>query len=249
VRGPLTAAALDLPQKTAIIDGAALLRLLPECTPLPLAARSGIAFMPHVTSHAVGAWRRVCELAGIDFLDPHAPSEETVQKIRRSRLVLADAMHAAVVADALRVPWIPLSLSPQTNTFKWLDWTLSVGCAYEPQSLTSSTRLEAFRSRTLSLYGERHSVSSYRASDALEHFARTVRRKSSRYWPTLRNRTEQLTYRLPRKLLRVVPEGSARLLRAADQLRRIAMQGAYLSEERIFNSKLEQLAALVPSIR
>lgn len=36
-------------------------------------------------------------------------------------MVLADAMHAAIIADAMRVPWLPLITSPQINTFKWLD--------------------------------------------------------------------------------------------------------------------------------
>ena len=137
VRGPLTAAVLGLPPDKAIIDGAALLRLIPECEPLPESERAGIVFMPHFATLATGNWRRVCEMAGFEFLDPFVDSEATVQRIRKAKLVIADAMHAAIVADTLRVPWIPVSLSPQSNTFKWLDWTLSLGLPLQPHVAAS----------------------------------------------------------------------------------------------------------------
>jgi succinoglycan biosynthesis protein ExoV len=35
-------------------------------------------------------------------------------------------MHAAIIADAFRVPWIPLALSPDFSYFKWNDWAKSL---------------------------------------------------------------------------------------------------------------------------
>jgi succinoglycan biosynthesis protein ExoV len=255
VRGPLTAAALGLPSETAIIDGAALLRLLPECTPLPLTKRSGIAFMPHIGPLSVGNWKQACEMAGFDFLDPLANSEETIQRIRRARLVIADAMHAAIVADALRVPWIPVALSPQSNTFKWLDWTLSLGLPYDPALLGPSTLLEAVRCRSLRFCGEKHFLENRAPSNALEHYKRMIRLKSRKHWPLWKWRMEQLTYHLPKKIITSAPlsgfrsrQDESRTYRAAEELRRVAELPSYLSEERVFMAKLERLTGLLPNL-
>ena len=148
VRGPLTAQFLNLPPEKAIIDGAALVRLLPECEPLPESQRDGVAFMPHYESLPAGNWEQVCGMAGVEFHDPQLPSEITLQRIRKARLVVA-AMHAAIVADALRVPWIPVVLSPLSNSFKWLDWTMSLNLPYNPITLQASTLLESVRNFSL----------------------------------------------------------------------------------------------------
>lgn len=256
VRGPLTAAALGLPSQKAVIDGAALLRLLPECAPLPLSQRSGIAFMPHFASLSTGNWKAACEQAGFEFLDPFAASEETVQRIRRARIVIADAMHAAIVADALRVPWIPVVLSPQSNTFKWLDWTLSLGLPYNPTRLQASSLLESIRCGSFPFYGEKHFLENRMPAHALEHYKRTVRLKSLKRWSSIRWRMEQLTYELPKRIV-TSPALSAfrerqdlrRTECAAEELRQVAKSSLYLSEERLFMSKLDQLADMLPKLK
>jgi succinoglycan biosynthesis protein ExoV len=252
VRGPLTAAALSLPPEKAIIDGAALLHLLPECEPLPEAQRKGIAFMPHYDSLPGGNWRDVCEMAGVEFLDPLADSEQTVQRIRKARLVIADAMHAAIVADALRVPWIPVALSPQHNAFKWLDWTMSLNLPYEPATLPPSTLLEAVRHRSLCLIGPRSSFEDRNPSKAIEHYARFMRLRSWRYWPLWRRWGTRITYSIPKRIITAAAlsgfkkeQDKVRTLRAAEQLRRVAEMPSYLSDEFLLMSKVEQIAGLL----
>ena len=41
-----------------------------------------------------------------------------------------DAASGAVVADAFRVPWVPIRTSREVLEFKWEDWCSSVGLAY-----------------------------------------------------------------------------------------------------------------------
>jgi succinoglycan biosynthesis protein ExoV len=48
-------------------------------------------------------------------------------------------MHGAIVADSLRVPWIPLRPIAAEHRFKWLDWTRSVDVPYKPVALTPSS--------------------------------------------------------------------------------------------------------------
>ena len=148
VRGTLTARALNLPVNTAITDGAILLASLPEGRPASERERSGIVFMPHVGAATTrGSWARVCRDAGIEYLDPRANSRANLERIRTAKLVLADAMHAAIVADTLRVPWIPLATSDEINSFKWLDWTSSMGLPYQPIRLPSSNLAEYARNK------------------------------------------------------------------------------------------------------
>ena len=62
--------------------------------------------------------------------------EAVVQQIASSRLVIAEAMHAAIVADAFRVPWIPVTSVPETNPFKWQDWCESLDLRYKTHTIT-----------------------------------------------------------------------------------------------------------------
>ena len=45
-------------------------------------------------------------------------------------------MHGAIVADALRVPWIPVHTDTNILSFKWQDWCLSTGVEYVPNHLS-----------------------------------------------------------------------------------------------------------------
>jgi succinoglycan biosynthesis protein ExoV len=54
-----------------------------------------------------------------------------MRDICRSDRLITEAMHGAIVADALRVPWTAVSIGPCFNQEKWLDWGLSVGVTPE----------------------------------------------------------------------------------------------------------------------
>ena len=67
--------------------------------------------MPHIhnATAAAESWQRICQQANIRYIDPRWPIEEVLQAIGSSKLLLAEAMHGAITADALRIPWIPVS--------------------------------------------------------------------------------------------------------------------------------------------
>jgi succinoglycan biosynthesis protein ExoV len=134
VRGPLSAAALGLAPDRAVTDAAALLGLM--ALP-PVRKEYRIAYMSHHISAGFGAWRSVCEGLGIRYIEPYGDVQTIIDEIRRSEVVIAEAMHGAIVADALRVPWIAAKAYPHILDFKWLDWCQSLQMPFEPQALPS----------------------------------------------------------------------------------------------------------------
>lgn len=139
VRGPETCRALGLDPSLAITDGAVLLR----ATELPPPAPGiGAAFMPHYESVERGNWQRVCELAGVYFIDPTRPTKDILSEIRGARLVITEAMHGAIVSDALRTPWIGVRTMHHVHRAKWFDWAGSLGIDYRPAHVRPSNGRE-----------------------------------------------------------------------------------------------------------
>ena len=133
VRGPLTAKALGLEPHLSAIDGAYFLRKfsLPE----PDAAGPRIGFMPHWQTTLSTPWQSICDRSGLRYLDPSLPVDEVLRQIRGCQGVIAEAMHAAITADALRIPWLPVKLGAQFLDFKWRDWLGSIEVDATPVAL------------------------------------------------------------------------------------------------------------------
>jgi succinoglycan biosynthesis protein ExoV len=132
VRGPLSARALGLDGDAAVTDpGALVARLEP---PTPAAERWTYAFMPHWESEPDG-WQAVCARIGCGFIDPRGDPATVLAALRKTDMLITEAMHGAIVADALRVPWIPVRTREAINSFKWDDWCQSMALHYRPQVL------------------------------------------------------------------------------------------------------------------
>ena len=133
VRGPLTAQRLGLDSKYAITDPAVLIRTI-ELPDVPKDYK--YAFMPHHSSITGTDWKRVCESLGIKYIDPTGEFDKCLHDIQASEIMIAEAMHGAIVADALRIPWIPVSFHGKwINSFKWNDWCQSLGLEYTQHTL------------------------------------------------------------------------------------------------------------------
>ena len=139
VRGPRTAATLGLPTALALGDPAVL---VPGALGLRAAVGDDIGFMPHFESAARGAWRQAADMAGITLIDPRDPPMAIMQAIGRCKLLLSEALHGVIVADALRVPWVAIRPLARVHRAKWWDWADMMGVRPRFVGLPASTVTE-----------------------------------------------------------------------------------------------------------
>jgi succinoglycan biosynthesis protein ExoV len=122
VRGPGTSAALGgVPW---IGDPAMLLSLWHERQP----TRFPVSFMPHWKSRFD---RGQLEAVGFHVIDPGAQVEIVIAEIAATGLLLTEALHGAITADTLRVPWIMVR-STEAHDFKWRDYCWSLEQVWNP---------------------------------------------------------------------------------------------------------------------
>jgi succinoglycan biosynthesis protein ExoV len=82
--------------------------------------------MPHLQSMPHADWEALCARIGFHCIDPRSGVERVLRELQETELLLAEAMHGAIVADALRVPWIPVRMYGRFAEFKWQDWSQSI---------------------------------------------------------------------------------------------------------------------------
>jgi succinoglycan biosynthesis protein ExoV len=255
VRGPLTAAALGLEARAAVTDGAILLATLPEYTALSESKRDGIIFMPHHQTDGDADWLEVCRRAGVEYLPARLDSREVIARIRGAKLVLAEAMHAAIVADTMRVPWVPITGSPQVNSFKWLDWARSLQMSYEPIALPPANFASALRHRMLWAYRESYQFDASDEEAALASFRQRFESNPGRFRVKFRRIMRRQHERLDRFLR---TPGAATRLRSRDErlidrtasaLAMAAKRPGFLSEDGIFSSRVEDLVSRLGTVR
>jgi succinoglycan biosynthesis protein ExoV len=134
VRGPYTARALSLDEKLAVADGGILISQMVKDRPKKVYP---VSFMPHWESELKFDWATLCGQTGIHYISPMDDYQSVIKRILQSEVIIAEAMHAAIVADALRVPWIPVKAYNGINDFKWNDWASSLDVPYNPIRIPS----------------------------------------------------------------------------------------------------------------
>jgi succinoglycan biosynthesis protein ExoV len=136
VRGPRTARRLGLPEACGLGDPAMLLDLHAN------ADRRDVGFMPHFESAANGAWAEAADAAGVTLIDPRGEPAAILAAIGRCRVLLSEAMHGAIVADAMRIPWVALRPLVPVHRAKWHDWADALGERVRFHRLAASTLSE-----------------------------------------------------------------------------------------------------------
>lgn len=122
VRGPISAQALGLDSSVVQGDPAVLVGRYVQQRP----HATRVSLMLHHLSN-LPRWRMVARMLGWQFIDPTQPVEATLEQLANTRLLITSAMHGAIVADAMRIPWIAIRNSAGINTEKWADWGGALG--------------------------------------------------------------------------------------------------------------------------
>ncbi len=145
VRGPRTADTLGIPREKAVTDGAILLRAV---EPPPPGPETPVIFIPHFQSLDRGNWEETCRIAGIRFVSPSCDVETVLSEIGGAKLVITESMHGAIVADALRTPWVAVTPIATDHRFKWVDWAESLDIDLRAHPLFPSSAREAWSTLT-----------------------------------------------------------------------------------------------------
>jgi succinoglycan biosynthesis protein ExoV len=246
VRGPLTANVIGMPEKS-ITDGAILLAAAPKLTG-PAQKRTDIVFMPHHRTLRGRPWNKIAHAAGMTLVSPEQPVDDVLKAFGRAKLVVTEAMHGAIVADTLRIPWIPLIIAPTIDEFKWRDWSLSMDVAFAPHHIPAGDASDIRRYRAI------HNVLARAGLDGHSHLTGAmspgdlVAFLQNRYSKDLKS---AVSHPLPEDIFSRMKGWPARLNnpryqeKTARALERVALSTPYLSKDVIFNSRLTQMREAV----
>jgi succinoglycan biosynthesis protein ExoV len=135
VRGPLSARALGLDSSFAVADAGMLLDKVYRKK--AVGCKFKYSLMPHALSTQDGGrvFERVCGDVGVELIDARDPIEVVLDKISNTEVLLTEAMHGAIAAEALGVPWVPIATRKFIYPFKWHDWCASMSLEYKPEHL------------------------------------------------------------------------------------------------------------------
>lgn len=149
LRGPLSAYALQ--QKgNFITDAAYSLSLLNEYPQLLVTPKKyELSIMPYFRSVGNLDWEKIANKLGAHYISPLAEVgvEQTLIEIAQSRFLITEAMHGAIVADVLRVPWHRFIFSTylfegsNVSDFKWNDWLYSLDIGNLDKTMVVKTNM------------------------------------------------------------------------------------------------------------
>jgi succinoglycan biosynthesis protein ExoV len=78
-------------------------------------------------------WKKLCDTLGWHLITPETMDvEHFIREVAASESVISEAMHGAILADVLRVPWKRLRFyshqfeGEKVSEFKWMDWLFSI---------------------------------------------------------------------------------------------------------------------------
>lgn len=148
LRGPLSAGYFGH-EHSFIADAAYALGLSADYERIAATPKKyKVSVIPYFRSLSFFDWKKVCDELGYHFISPTAENGivHTLEEIAASETVIAEAMHGAIIADILRVPWsrfvlsTPFTEGSGVSEFKWMDWLFSIG-----QTGTDTAHIKLYR--------------------------------------------------------------------------------------------------------
>lgn len=131
VRGPISAKATSLDYITDTAYALALIKEYPLL--LKTQKKYKISYIPYFEQVEGLDWSLFKMMTGYNVILPNQDIETILSDIAASEKIITSAMHGAIVADILRIPWLRLKFAKQgnepslTSELKWNDWMMSMG--------------------------------------------------------------------------------------------------------------------------
>jgi succinoglycan biosynthesis protein ExoV len=76
------------------------------------------------------------------LIDATAPVERVLAQLKGAKVLITEAMHGAIVADALRTPWVGVKPIFRGHHLKWQDWSRALGVELRMHELWPTSLLE-----------------------------------------------------------------------------------------------------------
>ncbi|HWV70999.1 MAG TPA: polysaccharide pyruvyl transferase family protein [Pseudosphingobacterium sp.] len=142
LRGPMSARYLNYQYKH-IADAAYALTQTDDYKQLLATNKKyKISLMPYYKSCLFFDWETIAKELGYHYISPLSELgvEHTLKEIAASELLITEAMHGAILADILRVPWHRFIFSGRVmeggdvSEFKWTDFLQSIQINYTQDS-------------------------------------------------------------------------------------------------------------------
>jgi len=134
LRGPFSSLIACGKADNFITDSAYFIALLSNYSKLVNNKKKhSVSVIPYYQSVNLIDWETACEKLGWNLIKPTGKNvDDFIQQISESEYVISEAMHGAIVADVLRVPWKRLKFNAHlfegeiVSEFKWKDWLYSI---------------------------------------------------------------------------------------------------------------------------
>jgi len=144
LRGPKSREMVVSPASAYITDAAYFLLLTQEYEKLRETPKQHkIGYVPYFRSMDKLNWESICDTLGWKLISPLAGNlEQQLEDIASCDYIIAEAMHGAILADILRVPWkrttyfAQIHESERVSEFKWQDWLQSIDVQCQPIALS-----------------------------------------------------------------------------------------------------------------
>ncbi|UOK41193.1 MULTISPECIES: polysaccharide pyruvyl transferase family protein [Flavobacterium] len=161
LRGPFSSLRLKQSTSDYITDGAYYVALLDKYeTYRNTPKKYKISVIPYYRSMDKMDWKKLCGDLGWHLITPETMNvEHFIQEVAASEFVISEAMHGAILADVLRVPWKRLRFyshhyeGEKVSEFKWMDWLFSIEI-YDNQYLEIPQKRKKWYRKLLKFYYE-----------------------------------------------------------------------------------------------
>lgn len=139
LRGPFSSLKINNNIDNYISDAAYALPLVEDYSKyLDLPKKYKVSVIPYFKSLDKAYWENICKEFGWNLITTETKDVDWfLKEVASSEFVISEAMHGAILADILRVPWKRLKFHSHVyegmnvSEFKWEDWLYSVGIRFD----------------------------------------------------------------------------------------------------------------------